>query len=338
MGLILTYKCQVACRHCILQAGPNRTEQITLDNALDWIDQIASYRNGWVKVVSLTGGEPFYDLPKLKEIVRFAKNKGLMVSVVSNAFWASTPENARNALIEVSAIDMLAVSADVYHQECIPLRNIANAVQTANDLGIPINIHVCSEDEFDPKHQKIIDYLKTIVNEEQIVSMVTLPVGRALEEADISKLKRAPEPPSLACSSGNTPIIFPDGKVVACIGPIIDLKASHPLVIGNLNQNTLQDLFDRAETNPILHAIRVWGPKKLISKIRETKLRNLTEQDYLSEIPCDACYKLMSDPRLVAAINDFANDPQFIQLVAYGRAYYLRETKMLELLNSEAKI
>jgi len=62
VGLLLTYHCPVSCAHCILRAGPDRHEEMSLEDARDWIHQIAAYRNGYVIVLSLTGGEPFSNL------------------------------------------------------------------------------------------------------------------------------------------------------------------------------------------------------------------------------------------------------------------------------------
>jgi MoaA/NifB/PqqE/SkfB family radical SAM enzyme len=337
VGLILTYKCQVSCRHCILEAGPNRTEEMTLNDALEWIEQISKYRNGWIKVVSLTGGEPFYDVEKLKCIANFASNKNLLVSVVTNAFWAKTLENARLTLKEVSTIDMLAISTDVYHQECIPLNNIANAALAAKEQNIPLNVHVCTENEEDENYRKTIDFLTTIIDKDQINTAVTFPVGRASKETDVTKPDRTTEVPVSACSSGNSPIIFPDGRIIACIGPIIDLKTPHPLILGNLNQDNLATILDKAEANPILHSIRVWGPKKLISMIKEAGFQNLLPSTYMKENPCEACYRLMSNPKIVALIEKMAQDPKFQLNVAYSRAFYLSENIMAKVIEEKVQ-
>ena len=71
IGIVMTYKCQIACPHCIVKAGPHRTEEVSMENALDWIEQISSYRDGYIRVLSLTGGEPFYDMDKIRQISSF---------------------------------------------------------------------------------------------------------------------------------------------------------------------------------------------------------------------------------------------------------------------------
>ncbi len=66
IGFVMTYRCQVACKHCIIEAGPDRKEEMLLRHAFDWIKQIASFRNGHIKGLSLTGGEPFFNIRQIR--------------------------------------------------------------------------------------------------------------------------------------------------------------------------------------------------------------------------------------------------------------------------------
>ena len=120
IGFLMTFKCQVQCPHCIIEAGPNRTEEISLKDAYAWVEQIAEYRNGYIQVLSLTGGEPFIDLNRLKLISEYADAHGLLVSAVTNAYWAETEESAIAVLQSLPALRMLQFSTDEYHQRSIP--------------------------------------------------------------------------------------------------------------------------------------------------------------------------------------------------------------------------
>src|SRR5512140_3113729 len=119
IGLVVTYQCQVTCPHCILQAGPHRTEKVDLAEALQWIDQVAAYRNGLVWIIALTGGEPFFNLPVLQDLVARATQRNLMVTAVTNAFWAATPENAVKILKSLPGLRLLQLSTDIYHLKAI---------------------------------------------------------------------------------------------------------------------------------------------------------------------------------------------------------------------------
>ncbi len=119
-------------------------------------------RNGYIKVLSLTGGEPFYNIDYLKKIAAFGETCGLLVSAVTNAFWATTREEAVRVLRELSSIKMLAISTDVYHQESIPFERIKNAIFAAKECDIPYNIAVCTENESDSEYKEILKKLHEI--------------------------------------------------------------------------------------------------------------------------------------------------------------------------------
>jgi MoaA/NifB/PqqE/SkfB family radical SAM enzyme len=59
IGFLMTYRCQVACPHCIIKAGPHRRGKMRLADALKWIEQVAAYRSGYIKALALTGGSLF---------------------------------------------------------------------------------------------------------------------------------------------------------------------------------------------------------------------------------------------------------------------------------------
>lgn len=330
IGIIITYKCQVACPHCILNAGPHRTEDISLLNSYNWIKQISGYRNGTVKMISLTGGEPFYDLDRLEKISAFAKKEGLLVSVVTNAFWADTSENAEKILQSLSSIDAIAISSDYYHQASIPFNRVVNAIQAAKKENIPYYINVCTENAQDLHYKSLLEELHKVAEKDYINSIITFPYGRAAEKSSSPKYKRSKTPPVSCCISSSGPVIFPDGKVIGCIGPLITLKSNHPLILGNLNDDPLITILNNAESNSILHALRIYGPQKLISMAIEAGLQDSLPESYIEGSICSACYSMMSNPTIVNYLSEIARDPAFIRLISYARLQYLGETRMAE--------
>lgn len=53
----ITWRCNLRCTHCLVHGGPNDLHELSTDEALDLVDQLA--RLG-VERVTLTGGEPFF--------------------------------------------------------------------------------------------------------------------------------------------------------------------------------------------------------------------------------------------------------------------------------------
>ena len=330
VGLMMTYRCQVACPHCVVEAGPHRTEEVDLAEAKDWAEQIAGYRKGLVQMLSITGGEPFCAVEKLAEISDFAANLGLVVGVVTNAHWATNPDTAVRVLRSLPGICMIGISADPYHQRVMPFDRVVNAIGAAQSCGILHRVLVATESETDPEYLSFVDRLKRFTSEDSIATVITFFVGRALVKIDARRYQWTQDPDPCACTAVGAPVVFPDGRVIACIGPLLGLRASHSLVLGNLREEPLAAILDRAESNSVLHAIRVWGPRKLVEKLRESPIAQELPRAYIRGSACDVCYKLFSNPAIAAYLERLNDDPGFKRYTAYGRVYYLNDPVALD--------
>lgn len=331
VGLMLTYKCTISCPHCIVRAGPDRKEEMALESAFNWLDQIKSYRNGFVCGISLTGGEPFYNLSHLISVANYANKLGFIVSVVSNAYWASSKEEALRILNLCSSIQMVSISTDIPHQQFIPFSNVKNAIWAAKKLGKIYNIAVTTECDSSPEYISLMDDILEITDREFVNTAFILPVGRAGKEVNSTLYKYTSEPPKAACSMASFPIIFPNGNIIACIGPPIALPEFNPLYLGNLYKESIKNILDRAENNYILHAIRVFGPQVLVKMLRENGFEQLLPGQYMEEAICDVCFKLFSHRKTCEVLqNLIENDSNLRLKTEYGRRYYFNETEMIK--------
>jgi organic radical activating enzyme len=329
IGLLLTFKCTTACPHCVVEAGPHRKEEMLLEQAFSWIEQARAYGNGCQIVgLALTGGEPFCILDKLIQVSNYGQQLGFIVSVVTNAYWASTEEAALAVLQKLPAVRMLSISTDAYHQKTIPLQFAVNAARAAHQLGWAHNLAVCTDNEENPDYKKTIQTLTDLGEGDRIRPAITYPVGRAQNLASHFNYEVTPAPPVSACTMASSPIIFPDGKVLACIGPLVSLPPGHPLYLGNLQHETLAEVLDRAESNPILHAIRIWGPHKLASILAQHGYGDRLPPYYLSRCICDICYKLFLNADLLEDLNAVMLEPKMMEMLAYARVFYMHEDRM----------
>jgi MoaA/NifB/PqqE/SkfB family radical SAM enzyme len=331
VGLLLTFHCQASCAHCILRAGPDRHEEANLEDARNWIRQIASYRNHYVCVLSLTGGEPFSNLKLLRKVMEFATECKLYVSVVTNGFWATKRETAKQLLQSLPEICFLSISTDVYHQKYVPFEHVKNAIWATQECEIPYYVSIVTENTSDADYQRVNSEILELTAPENIRTGITFPVGRASQMTSQLRYSLSDEPPKEACQAASSPCIFPDGRVYGCIGPLIGLQHEHPLLLGNLRETSLAEILDRSETNVVLHALRLWGPNRLISLLREAGLGQRLPIKYVEGSVCNACYSLLSDVVVREWLFQLEQDAEFRRKVAYGRLYYLNESGMLEL-------
>jgi MoaA/NifB/PqqE/SkfB family radical SAM enzyme len=301
-------------------------------DARDWIRQIAAYRDGYVWVLSLTGGEPFSNLNLLRAVMEYAAEKKFYISLVTNGFWGTSQEKAVQLLKSLPQICFLSISTDIYHQEFIPLENVKNVIRAATGCDIPFYVSVITENREDPEYRRIHAELRELVDDpDKIRTGITFPVGRAADMKDDLKFCMSSEPCPEVCQAASSPVIFPDGRVYGCIGPLIDLKDEQPLYLGNLREHTVAEIFDRAETNTVLHALRLWGPARLHALLVEAGLGDRLPTAFVSDSACQACHIMLSDPAVREWLHQLEQDPEFRRKVAYGRLYHLEETGMLDL-------
>ncbi|NRB06943.1 MAG: arsenosugar biosynthesis radical SAM protein ArsS [Richelia sp.] len=74
-------RCNLACKHCHVEAGPKRTEELSPENCEELITLI--YKFSQIKIVDLTGGAPEMNYG-FKPLVEAAINTGKQVIVRSN--------------------------------------------------------------------------------------------------------------------------------------------------------------------------------------------------------------------------------------------------------------
>jgi organic radical activating enzyme len=332
IGFMLTYKCTISCPHCIVEAGPKRRKEMGLEEALDWIRQVSSYRNKYILSLGLTGGEPFYDLDRLEVISTHARKLGLFVTTVTNAFWAPTRERALEVMQRMEGIQLISLSTDADHLKLIPIENIKNAAWAARETGHLYDLAICTDSKTDPSFLQLMECLRVSGEEEHIKVTVTAPVGRAQNLKGHRNFAKESLPAGGGCDLASSPLVFPNGKVIGCTGAFVALPPTHSMLLGDLRQESLETILDRSESNPYVHAMRLWGPFGLSVILKEHGFGNLLPREYIKDCPCDACFKLFTDRRLVKALDAIMCDDEMLKLIACGRAAYLDEPALAQRL------
>jgi hypothetical protein len=90
-------------------------------------------------MVYFEGGEPFLFYPILLQGLREARERGYRRGIVSNAFWATSVEDAVEWLRPIAEIGVsdLSLSSDFFHGEAMLTQAARNAVEAADRLGLP---------------------------------------------------------------------------------------------------------------------------------------------------------------------------------------------------------
>ena len=144
-GLMLTTWCSARCASCYLCCGPDRREEMTVDQALGvWRSLQDACPHGCR--VHISGGEPFGDWPRLIELARRAKAQGLgpLQKVETNAFWADDADVVRRRVEALDAAGMgkLVISTDPYHQAFVPITKARLTAKVAGEVLGPSRVQV----------------------------------------------------------------------------------------------------------------------------------------------------------------------------------------------------
>lgn len=136
LHLLLTYRCLYECDHCFVWGGPQQLATMTLATLRRTLMQAEELEE--LEWLYLEGGEPFLYYPVFLEGLRMASERGYRVGVVTNAYWATAPEDARAWLQPLAGkVEDLSISGDLYHgvEEGDP--KLRTARDAAASLGIP---------------------------------------------------------------------------------------------------------------------------------------------------------------------------------------------------------
>ena len=137
IALLVTYQCNIECKHCGLSCSPREKEWISIDE----MKELAIQASGLgAECIVLTGGEPtLIGHEELCDYFKFIKKETSIsnIRIVTNGHWAKSYERAHAILKEWknAGLDELNVSYGEFHQEFIPIENIGHAYKAGCDLG-----------------------------------------------------------------------------------------------------------------------------------------------------------------------------------------------------------
>jgi hypothetical protein len=138
-GIMPTWRCTNACRHCLYDCSPQRPAAwIGADTLERTLAALAAERS--LQELHVGGGEPFLDLEGLIELVRRIVSAGLPLAYVeTNAFWCSSREAARAGMrrLRDAGLRGLLVSVSMFHNEFVPFGSMRIAVEVAHEIFGP---------------------------------------------------------------------------------------------------------------------------------------------------------------------------------------------------------
>ena len=271
LHLLQTYKCNFECDHCFVYCRPEAKGVMTISDIRRILAEAEQVGN--IGGICFEGGEPFLYYPTMLWGLRAAKDCGFRRLIVTNAYWATSLEDAEEWLTPISEIGIhdLAISDDVYHYGEDEENLAKYAYEAAKDLKLPVGTITIEDskkylEECEWKGKPVVGgkvQFKGRAVEKLAEGLPTKPwteFDKCLDE-DFSKQGRVH--------------IDPFGYVHVCQG----------ITMGNMKQTPLTELFTNfnPEKHPICGPILRGGPAELV---REYQVEH--EERYVDE--CHLCY------------------------------------------------
>lgn len=180
----LTLKCDLACRHCGSRAGSARSDELSLEEALDLVRQLAALG---VRETTLIGGEAYlYD--GWTEVIREIRRQGMQSSLVTAGRGFT---EARALAAKEAGLQTVSVSLDGDETTHDRLRGLSGAFRAAlaalanaRAAGLPVAVNTQINRLSLPHLESVYErVLEASAHGWQI--QLTVPAGRAADEPEV---------------------------------------------------------------------------------------------------------------------------------------------------------
>jgi MoaA/NifB/PqqE/SkfB family radical SAM enzyme len=116
-------RCNIRCTHCVAAGEVFENKKMELAKAKEIIKSMAL---AGVSGISFTAGEPFIYFDDLVDMVTLCRELSIYTRVVTNSYWAKSPEKAKQRLsiLKQAGLNQLRMSYSRWHQQKFPQQNI----------------------------------------------------------------------------------------------------------------------------------------------------------------------------------------------------------------------
>jgi hypothetical protein len=268
------------------------------DKAKEIINEMAQAGVGGL---SFSAGEPFLYFDEIAELVGLCRKNGIYTRVVTNSYWAKSAEAADTLVAELkeNGLCQLRLSYSRWHQKNVDRNNILTAARSCQKIGLDYFISFVTDfsQEDDPYEHFLREHGLIFFPEPVIYA------GRAqaFKRRDILTDYQA------NCCNMN-PYLTPDFDMYACCDAGSHFSETNFFYLGNLNNNTLEQLFNKNETDQLYNCIRTKGLTTIAS------YAGMQAREIITYSKCELCRKLFNSPQTLKKLR-----AEIPQLTAWSR-------------------
>lgn len=281
-------RCNIRCAHCVAASDKPQHIMMELSQAKEIIRDLAKAA---VSGISFTAGEPFIYFDDLLELIQLCTEQNIYTRVVTNSFWAGTPESAARHIVMLrkSGLCQLRLSYSRWHQQHIPCENIRNAADACLKEGVDYFISFVTDftGEDDLYEQFLRDKNLKFFPEPVIYS------GRA---GGFGRNKIFTDYQDNRCSMN--PYLAPDLTMYSCCDAGSHFTDTNIFLLGNLKDYSVEQLFTKSENCQLYNCIRSIGITTIASAA------GIASRDIVTYRKCELCEKLFNSPEMLTHIEN----------------------------------
>ncbi|MEN8258543.1 MAG: radical SAM protein [Thermodesulfobacteriota bacterium] len=284
-------RCNIKCEHCVADDAVPQNIKMELAQAKDIIAELAGAQ---VRGISFTAGEPLIYLDDISELVGLCRDYGMYTRVVTNSFWAKTPQLAESCVIQLKekGLSQLRLSYSRWHQKNIDRQNILNAAQSCQKKGLDYFISFVTD--FSEQDDAFEHYLR-----DHGLKFFPEPVIFAGRAKEFDRLAIRTDYQANCCPMN--PYLAPNLDMYACCDAGSHFTSTNFFHLGNVKDSSVEELFSKSESNKLYNHIRTMGISAIAS------FAGFQAREIVQYRKCELCEKLFNSPELLATLEQEAD-------------------------------
>lgn len=301
--LYLTDRCPVGCSHCSVSAlrdGPRPGRELDRELVVRLVDELCDTPR--VRLVGISGGEPFTERRMLGEVTARLAGAGKLIVLYTSGVWGRTdgtaPDWTRTVLARASCV---VLSTDAQHAERVPQACYVAALRATADAGTWIAVQVIAAQGQRAAAERLLtaafgagwnDWAE-IRNTELVRrgrAAVPQPDGTGHGAGNSTGRDTGGGLPSAGpCHLAGAPVVRYDGRIAACCNEDV-VTGAGPAALQAAAEDPLglRESLARLRNDPYLRAVRSAGPGALALLPRYREVATAGHGD-----GCELCWTLL---------------------------------------------
>lgn len=308
-GFLITTKCNLHCKMCCFSCGPTNNIQMDYDSgvrAIRDIGRTVRTEGLSLKTIGFSGGEATLRGDVLFRFLDCCFEQELRSTLTTNAWWASNYAEADRYIKTLCAhhLSKLNLSLDAFHQEKVPVANVANALRVAKGNNLPCDMG-STITHSTARLGSYMDELGELLIGMRHVIYPCLPVGAAAENIPPEDFIVNPHvlTGETRCGQTNVLAVYCDGSCYPCCS---QCGCSRRLYLGNLFSEGLDAILKHYNANIYLRIINKYGLSWFVNAGKKVGIDIAKGESYVNL--CDVCQRVFANEELMAAIGPQVED------------------------------